>query len=188
MRKEAGKSTDKPNIVNGHQRSGLLEKFANYFEVEPRQVPMTGDRFHLTGEEAVKLVDENTIASWRSLARPSTAATSRWRRLRPRSTAFRSKPGWTFRSTSTAPRAAWSRRSSTGTGLGLPHPARGQHQHLGPQVRPGLPGRRLGPVARRDGAARGADLPRQLPGGDMPTFASTSRAPAPRSWPSTTCS
>jgi glutamate decarboxylase len=37
------------------------EKFANYFEVEPRQVPMDGNRFHLTGEEAVKLVDENTI-------------------------------------------------------------------------------------------------------------------------------
>jgi glutamate decarboxylase len=37
------------------------EKFCNYFEVEPRYVPMEGDRLHLSGEEAVKLCDENTI-------------------------------------------------------------------------------------------------------------------------------
>jgi glutamate decarboxylase len=37
------------------------EKFCNYFEVEPRYVPMEGNRFHLNGEEAVKLCDENTI-------------------------------------------------------------------------------------------------------------------------------
>jgi glutamate decarboxylase len=37
------------------------EKFCNYFEVEPRYVPMEGNRFHLDGEEAVKLCDENTI-------------------------------------------------------------------------------------------------------------------------------
>ena len=37
------------------------EKFANYWEVEPRLVPMEGDRFHLSAEEAVKLCDENTI-------------------------------------------------------------------------------------------------------------------------------
>jgi glutamate decarboxylase len=37
------------------------EKFANFWEVEPRYVPMDGDRFTLSAEEAVKLVDENTI-------------------------------------------------------------------------------------------------------------------------------
>ena len=37
------------------------EKFCNYFEVEPRYVPMEGNRFHLNGEEAAKLCDENTI-------------------------------------------------------------------------------------------------------------------------------
>ena len=37
------------------------EKFCNYFEVEPRYVPMEGNRFHLSGKEAVKLCDENTI-------------------------------------------------------------------------------------------------------------------------------
>jgi glutamate decarboxylase len=37
------------------------EKFASYWDVEMRLVPMEGNRFHLSAEEAVKLCDENTI-------------------------------------------------------------------------------------------------------------------------------
>jgi glutamate decarboxylase len=37
------------------------EKFCEYWEVEPRLVPMDGERFHLTAEEAVAHCDENTI-------------------------------------------------------------------------------------------------------------------------------
>jgi glutamate decarboxylase len=37
------------------------EKFANYWDVEMRLVPMEGERFTLSAEEAVKLCDENTI-------------------------------------------------------------------------------------------------------------------------------
>jgi glutamate decarboxylase len=37
------------------------DKFANYFEVEPRLVPMAPGRHHLTAEEAVARCDENTI-------------------------------------------------------------------------------------------------------------------------------
>ena len=37
------------------------EKFANYFEVEARQVPMAGDRFHLDAATALERCDENTI-------------------------------------------------------------------------------------------------------------------------------
>ena len=60
-RRAAGKAVDKPNIVMGTNVHVCWDKFANYFEVEPRLVPMEGDRFHLNGEEAAKLVDENTI-------------------------------------------------------------------------------------------------------------------------------
>ncbi len=60
-RKAAGKPADRPNIVMGINVQVCWDKFANYFEVEPRLVPMEGNRFHLDGEEAVKLVDENTI-------------------------------------------------------------------------------------------------------------------------------
>jgi glutamate decarboxylase len=60
-RRAAGKSTERPNMIMGINVQICWEKFCNYFEVEPRYVPMEGDRFHLNGEEAVKLCDENTI-------------------------------------------------------------------------------------------------------------------------------
>ena len=52
---------DKPNLVMGINVQVCWEKFANYWDVEMRLVPMEGDRFHLSAEEAVKLCDENTI-------------------------------------------------------------------------------------------------------------------------------
>ena len=60
-RKAAGKPADKPNLVMGINVQVCWEKFANYWDVEMRLVPMEGDRFHLSAEEAVKLCDENTI-------------------------------------------------------------------------------------------------------------------------------
>ncbi|GAA3559282.1 glutamate decarboxylase [Amycolatopsis ultiminotia] len=51
----------KPNLVMGVNVQVCWEKFCAYWEVEPRLVPMAGERFHLSAEEAVKLCDENTI-------------------------------------------------------------------------------------------------------------------------------
>jgi glutamate decarboxylase len=51
----------KPNLVMGANVQVCWEKFCAYWEVEPRLVPMEGDRFHLTGPEAVARCDENTI-------------------------------------------------------------------------------------------------------------------------------
>jgi glutamate decarboxylase len=56
-----GKAADKPNLVMGINVQVCWEKFANYWDVEMRLVPMEGDRFNLSAEEAVKLCDENTI-------------------------------------------------------------------------------------------------------------------------------
>jgi glutamate decarboxylase len=56
-----GKSTDRPNLVMGVNVQVCWEKFANYWDVEMRLVPMEGDRFNLSAEEAVKQCDENTI-------------------------------------------------------------------------------------------------------------------------------
>ena len=56
-----GKPIDKPNLVMGINVQVCWEKFANYWDVEMRLVPMEGDRFTLSAEEAVKLCDENTI-------------------------------------------------------------------------------------------------------------------------------
>jgi glutamate decarboxylase len=60
-RRAEGKSTDKPNIVMGIDVQVCWEKFANYWDVEMRLVPMEGNRLHLSAEEAVRLCDENTI-------------------------------------------------------------------------------------------------------------------------------
>ena len=60
-RKAAGKPADKPNIVMGVNVQICWEKFANYWDVEMRLVPMEGNRFMLSPEEAVKRCDENTI-------------------------------------------------------------------------------------------------------------------------------
>jgi glutamate decarboxylase len=60
-RRAAGESTEKPNLVMGINVQVCWEKFANYWDVEMRLVPMEGDRFRLSAEEAVALCDENTI-------------------------------------------------------------------------------------------------------------------------------
>ncbi len=57
----AGKPTDRPNLVMGINVQVCWDKFCRYWDVEPRLVPMEGERFHLGAEEAVKLCDENTI-------------------------------------------------------------------------------------------------------------------------------
>ncbi|MFT7869894.1 MULTISPECIES: glutamate decarboxylase [Amycolatopsis] len=51
----------KPNLVMGANVQVCWEKFCEYWEVEPRLVPMEGDRYHLTADEAVARCDENTI-------------------------------------------------------------------------------------------------------------------------------
>jgi glutamate decarboxylase len=59
--KAAGKPTDRPNLVTGTNVQVCWEKFCRYWEVEPRLVPMEGERFHLGAEDAAAVCDENTI-------------------------------------------------------------------------------------------------------------------------------
>jgi glutamate decarboxylase len=56
-----GKPADRPNLVMGINVQVCWEKFANYWDVEMRLVPMDGDRYHLSAEGAVAMCDENTI-------------------------------------------------------------------------------------------------------------------------------
>ncbi|MFF8834385.1 glutamate decarboxylase [Streptomyces sp. NPDC015130] len=51
----------RPNLVMGVNVQVCWEKFCEFWEVEPRLVPMEGDRFHLDAETAAALCDENTI-------------------------------------------------------------------------------------------------------------------------------
>lgn len=59
-RELAGKPTDKPNMICGPVQI-CWHKFARYFDVELREVPLEGDRLLMTPEEVLKRVDENTI-------------------------------------------------------------------------------------------------------------------------------
>jgi len=58
--KAAGKPCDKPNIVTGPVQI-CWHKFAKYWDVEIREVPMEGERLILNPEEVLKRCDENTI-------------------------------------------------------------------------------------------------------------------------------
>lgn len=58
---QRGTAQGRPNIVMGVNVQVCWDKFANYWDVEPRLVPMEGDRYHLTAEQAVAYCDENTI-------------------------------------------------------------------------------------------------------------------------------
>ncbi|MFI5022752.1 MAG: glutamate decarboxylase [Alphaproteobacteria bacterium] len=58
--KAAGKPTDKPNLVTGPVQV-CWHKFARYFDVELREIPLERGRLGMTPEEALKRVDENTI-------------------------------------------------------------------------------------------------------------------------------
>src|SRR3954454_1527746 len=60
-RRDAGKPADRPNIVMGGNVQVVWEKFANYWEVEPRYVPLEGNVLHLTADRLLEHVDENTI-------------------------------------------------------------------------------------------------------------------------------
>jgi glutamate decarboxylase len=62
QRREAeGKPTDKPNLVFGGDVHVVWEKFARYFDVEPRIVPLQPDKFTIGPEDVEPHVDENTI-------------------------------------------------------------------------------------------------------------------------------
>ncbi|MCP9610955.1 glutamate decarboxylase [Coprobacter tertius] len=60
-RKEAGKPYDKPNFVISTGFQVVWEKFAQLWQIEMRQVPLTLDKTTLDPEEALKMCDENTI-------------------------------------------------------------------------------------------------------------------------------
>ncbi len=60
QRKAAGKPIDKPNIITGPVQV-CWHKFARYWDIELREIPMDADRMLMTPEEVIKRCDENTI-------------------------------------------------------------------------------------------------------------------------------
>ncbi|MDP8218366.1 MAG: glutamate decarboxylase, partial [Candidatus Theseobacter exili] len=58
--KAQGKSTQKPNLVTGPVQI-CWHKFAKYWDIELREIPMEKDRLIMTPEVVVNYCDENTI-------------------------------------------------------------------------------------------------------------------------------
>lgn len=61
-REKEGKTCDKPNIVMGADVHTVWEKFAKYFDVELKLIPLKRDAYTITAEDVASEVDENTIA------------------------------------------------------------------------------------------------------------------------------
>lgn len=60
-RKAEGKDATKPNIIMNSAVQVCWEKAARYFDVEEKYVYCTEDRYVIDPEEAINLIDENTI-------------------------------------------------------------------------------------------------------------------------------
>ncbi len=59
-RRAAGKPVDRPNLICGPVQV-CWHKFARYWDVELREIPMEKDRLLMTAAEAIARCDENTI-------------------------------------------------------------------------------------------------------------------------------
>ncbi len=149
-RAAAGKPADKPNIVMGINVQVCWEKFANYWDVEMRLVPMEGDRFHLSAEEAVTLCDENTIGVVAILGSTFDGSYEPVAEICAALDSLQAETGLDIPvHVDGASGAFIAPFVDPGPGVGLPAAARGLDQRVRPQVRPRLSGRGLDRVARR---------------------------------------
>ena len=169
---DAGKPTDRPNLVMGANVQVCWEKFCRYWDVEPRLVPMEGDRYHLGAAEAVAHCDENTIGVVAILGSTFDGSYEPVKEIAAALDKLESDKGCDvpvhvdgasggFVAPFLQPDAR----------VGLPHPARPVDQRLGPQVRARVPRRRLGDLAQHGGAAEDLIFDVNYLGGHMPTFA-----------------
>jgi len=95
QRKDAGLPSDKPNIVFGTNAQVCLEKFALYFDVAMRQVPVSQkSNYCLDVKEAIKSVDENTIAVVAILGSTFTGHFEPVQELNDALTELNKKNGW----------------------------------------------------------------------------------------------
>jgi glutamate decarboxylase len=60
-RQDEGKPCDNPNIVIGADVHTVWEKFARYFDVELKLIPLQEDTYIVTADDVANQVDENTI-------------------------------------------------------------------------------------------------------------------------------
>ena len=74
-RKAAGESTERPNMVMGADVHTCWEKFARYFEVEPRVVPMEDGRYTVAAEQVEPLHRRAHDRAWGACSARRSPAT-----------------------------------------------------------------------------------------------------------------
>ena len=162
--KAAGKPTDKPNIITGPVQV-CWHKFARYFDVELREIPLEHGRLGMTPEEVLKRVDENTIGvvptfgvTFTCQYEPVAEVAEALDRL------ARDKHLDIPIHVDAASGGIRGPVCRTGPGLGLPHSPRPLHQRLRTQIRIGAARRGLGGLAREERSAGRPDILRELSG------------------------
>lgn len=93
-REAAGLAADKPNVVFGAETHIVWDKFARYFDVEMRKIPMAPDRYVLDPDEVLEHVDENTIAVGAVLGTTFIGETDPIEELNDRLVELKSEKGW----------------------------------------------------------------------------------------------
>ena len=164
-REAAGQPADRPNVVFGAETHVVWDKFANYFDVEMRKIPMRPDRFVLSADDVEAQIDENTIAVGAVLGTTHIGEADPISEINDLLVRIKAREGMGH----PAARRRGQRRvhrpvRRTGAGVGLPPRAGRVDQRLRPQVRPRLSRRRLADLPRRVEAARGPRVQRELPG------------------------
>ncbi|MGI8921124.1 MAG: glutamate decarboxylase [Solirubrobacteraceae bacterium] len=170
-REQAGEPTDRPNMVIGADVHTCWEKFARYFEVEPRVAPMTEDSYTLSAADVAERVDECTIAVGGVLCTTFTGGVDELAEINDLLVSLESDKGWHvpmhvdaatggFIAPFSEPDFAWDFRLSQVRSINVSN-------HKFGLVYPGL-----GTVVFRDRS----DLPEELVfhinylGGDMPNY------------------
>jgi len=93
-RQAAGLPVDRPNMVMGADVHTCWEKFARYFEVEARIVPMEEGRYTIGATEVEPLLDERTIAVTGLLGTTFTGQSDDLRSIDELLTHVKSEQGW----------------------------------------------------------------------------------------------
>ncbi len=115
----AGKPTDRPNLVMGVNVQVCWDKFCRYWDVEPRLVPMEGERYHLGPDEAIAQCDENTIGVVAILGSTFDGSYEPVADIARALDALQASAGSTSRCTSTPLQAASSLRSCSRSSNGI---------------------------------------------------------------------
>lgn len=92
-REKQGKDTSKPNFVCGPVQI-CWYKFARYFDVEIRSVPLEGDRLEMTAESMLPYIDENTIGVVPTLGVTYTGAYENVKEINDALDKIQAEKGW----------------------------------------------------------------------------------------------